>query len=61
MGISHWHKFLKDHKLFKKRYTKTDSDLAFTKAISSARRSAEAKLKEIEDLLSMREGPTDDM
>ena len=32
MGISHWHKFLKDHKLFKKRYTKTDSDLAFTKA-----------------------------
>ena len=36
-------------------------DLAFTKAISSARSSAEAKLKEIEDLLSMREGPTDDM
>lgn len=31
MGISHWHKFLKDHKLFKKRFTKTDSDLIFAK------------------------------
>ena len=31
MGISHWHKFLKDHKIFKKRFTKTDSDLIFAK------------------------------
>ena len=32
MGISHWHKFLKDHRLFKKRFTKADSDLTFGKA-----------------------------
>jgi len=32
MGISHWHKFLKDHRLFKKRFTKTDSDLTYAKA-----------------------------